>query len=32
MRIWWGHPSVEQIVWWGLWNTVAGRDEFDVGI
>ncbi len=32
MRIWWGHPSVEQIVWWGLWNAVAGRDEFDVGI
>jgi len=31
MRIWWGHPQVEQIVFWGLWNKVAGRDEFDVG-
>ncbi|MDG2305407.1 MAG: endo-1,4-beta-xylanase [Candidatus Binatia bacterium] len=31
MRLWWGHPSVEQIVFWGLWNKVAGRDEFDVG-
>ena len=31
MRVWWGHPSVEQIVFWGAWNKVAGRDEFDVG-
>ncbi|UCE86308.1 MAG: endo-1,4-beta-xylanase, partial [Deltaproteobacteria bacterium] len=31
MRLWWGHPSVEQIVFWGPWNKVAGRDEFDVG-
>jgi endo-1,4-beta-xylanase len=32
MRLWWGHPAVEQIVFWGLWNAVAGRDEFDVGL
>lgn len=32
MRLWWGHPSVEQIVIWGIWNKVAGRDEFDVGL
>jgi hypothetical protein len=31
LRIWWGHPSVEQVVFWGPWNKVAGRDEFDVG-
>ncbi len=31
MRVWWGHPSVEQIVFWGAWNKIAGRDEFDVG-
>ncbi len=31
MRLWWGHPAVEQIVFWGPWNKVAGRDEFDVG-
>ncbi len=31
MRLWWGHPSVEMIVFWGPWNKVAGRDEFDVG-
>ncbi len=32
MRLWWGHPSVEQIVFWGPWNAIAGRDEFDVGL
>lgn len=32
LRLWWGHPSVEQIVIWGIWNEVAGRDEFDVGL
>lgn len=31
LRIWWGHPAVEQVVFWGPWNRVAGRDEFDVG-
>lgn len=31
LRLWWGHPSVTQIVFWGPWNKVAGRDEFDVG-
>ncbi|MGH7787512.1 MAG: threonine synthase, partial [Candidatus Binatia bacterium] len=32
LRLWWGHPAVEQIVFWGPWNKVAGRDEFDVGL
>ncbi len=31
LRLWWGHPAVEQIVFWGPWNTVAGRKVFDVG-
>ena len=31
MRLWWGHPAVEMIVFWGPWNKVAGRDEFNVG-
>ncbi len=31
MRIWWGHPSVDMVVFWGPWNKVAGRDEFNVG-
>ena len=25
MRLWWGHPAVEQIVFWALWNKVAAR-------
>lgn len=32
MRVWWGHPSVQRIVFWGPWNAVAGRREFDVGL
>ncbi|MEZ5572506.1 MAG: endo-1,4-beta-xylanase [Halioglobus sp.] len=31
LRVWWGHPAVEMIVFWGPWNKVAGRDEFNVG-
>jgi GH35 family endo-1,4-beta-xylanase len=31
MRLWWGHPAVDMIVFWGPWNKVAGRDEFNVG-
>ncbi len=31
LRLWWGHPAVTQVVFWGPWNKVAGRDEFDVG-
>jgi len=25
MRLWWGHPAVEQIVFWALWNKVSAR-------
>jgi len=32
LRLWWGTPAVEQVVFWGPWNKVAGRDEFDVGL
>ncbi len=32
MRLWWGHPAVEQVVLWGLWNTFAGRRQLDVGL
>ena len=31
MRLWWGHPAVDMVVFWGPWNKVAGRDEFNVG-
>ena len=32
MRLWWGHPAVEQVVFWGLWNKVAARNEFQHGL
>ena len=32
MRLWWGHSAVEQVVFWGLWNTVAARNHFEHGL
>ena len=32
MRIWWGHPAVEQIVFWGLWNKVNARNYLNHGL
>jgi GH35 family endo-1,4-beta-xylanase len=32
MRVWWGHPSVEQIVFWGLWNAVNARNHLHHGL
>ncbi|MGB5812599.1 MAG: endo-1,4-beta-xylanase [Polyangiales bacterium] len=32
MRVWWGHESVEQIVFWSLWNKVAARNQLQHGI
>lgn len=32
MRLWWGTQSVEQIVFWSLWNKVAARNELQHGI
>ena len=32
MRLWWGHPAVEQIVFWGLWNKVAARNYLQHGL
>jgi hypothetical protein len=32
MRLWWGHPAVEQIVFWSLWNKVAARGELNAGL
>jgi len=32
MRLWWGHPSVEQIVFWGLWNAVNARNHLHHGL
>jgi GH35 family endo-1,4-beta-xylanase len=32
MRLWWGHPAVEQIVFWGLWNKVSARSYLQHGL
>lgn len=32
MRVWWGHPAVEQIVFWGLWNKVLARNHLQHGL
>jgi len=32
MRLWWGTESVEQIVFWSLWNKVAARSQLQHGV
>jgi GH35 family endo-1,4-beta-xylanase len=32
MRLWWGTESVEQIVFWSLWNKVAARNQLQHGV
>jgi endo-1,4-beta-xylanase len=32
MRLWWGHPSVEQVVFWSLWNKVSARPALQAGL
>ncbi len=32
MRVWWGHPAVEQVVFWALWNEVAARNYLQSGL
>jgi hypothetical protein len=32
MRLRWGHPAVEQIVFWGLWNKVSARNFLQQGL
>jgi len=32
MRLWWGHPAVEQIVFWALWNKVSARSYLQSGL
>lgn len=32
MRVWWGHPAVDQIVFWGLWNAVNARNHLHHGL
>jgi len=32
MRLWWGHPAVEAIGFWSLWNRVSGKRSFGPGL
>ena len=32
MRVWWGSPAVEQVVFWALWNEVAARPQLQSGL
>ncbi|MEM8564392.1 MAG: endo-1,4-beta-xylanase, partial [Pseudomonadota bacterium] len=32
MRIWWGHPQVEEIIFWNFWNPLGPRSRLDLGI
>lgn len=32
LRLWWGHPSVEQIVFWNFWNPLGPRSHLNLGI
>jgi len=32
MRIWWGHPQVEEIIFWNFWNPLGPRSQLDLGL
>ncbi len=32
MRLWWGHESVEQVVFWSLWNKLGPRSHLNLGV
>mgnify|MGYP001817563634 FL=1 len=32
MRLWWGTETVEQVVFWSLWNKVAARNQLQHGV
>ena len=32
LRVWWGHPAVEQVIFWALWNEVAARQQLHSGL
>lgn len=32
MRLWWGHESVEEVIFWSLWNKVAARGQLNHGV
>lgn len=32
MRIWWGHPQVEEVIFWNFWNPLGPRSRLDLGL
>lgn len=32
MRVWWGHESVEEIIFWSLWNKLGPRSHLTLGV
>ena len=32
MRLWWGHPAVDQVIFWSLWNKLGPRSHLQLGI
>jgi len=32
MRVWWGHPAVEEIIFWNFWNPLGPRSRLNLGL
>jgi hypothetical protein len=32
MRLWWGHPQVEEVIFWNFWNPLGPRSRLNLGI
>lgn len=32
MRLWWGHPQVEEIIFWNFWNPLGPRSRLNLGV
>lgn len=32
MRVWWGHPLVEEIIIWNFWNPLGPRSHLNLGV
>ncbi len=32
MRIWWGHPQVQEIIFWNFWNPLGPRSHLNLGV
>lgn len=32
LRVWWGHPAVEEIIIWNFWNPLGPRSHLNLGV